>query len=270
MARPRLTARTANRHDLYQRSVQNAEFEVTLLARLYKAHAGKPARILREDFCGTGLLCAAWVKSHRERTAFGLDIDREVLAYGREHNVKPLGERASAIDLRDQNVLVPTKERADVVVAFNYSYQCFHDRATLLKYFRAVHASLPKDGMFVLDMIGGWESQQTGVEKRKLGGFTYVWDQAEYDPVTAHFLCHIHFEFPDGTKMKKAFTYDWRLWQMAETKDVLTEAGFVDLDVLWEGDGEDGTGDGIFRRVTHARNDPGWNAYIVAKKRPSR
>lgn len=268
-ARKKLTAKNADRHDLYQRSVQNSEFEVQLVDRLFRAHAGRAPLSLREDFCGTGLLCATWVKSKAGRTAIGLDIDRSVLAWGQRRNVAPLGADRERVSLRAQDVMVPTKERPDVVVAFNYSYQTFQDRATLRRYFAAVHRSLPKDGLFVLDMIGGWESQQTLVEKRRLGGFTYVWEQADYDPVTAHFLCYIHFHFPGGSKMRRAFTYDWRLWQLVELRELLAEAGFVDVDVLWEGDGDDGTGDGIFRRVKRARNDPGWNAYLVAKKRPS-
>jgi len=266
MAKKSLTAASADRHDLYQRSVQNAEFEVELLSRIYKQHTGRVPTLLREDFCGTGLLCAEWVRSKKDRTAFGLDIDREVLAWGQAHNVDPLGERASKVSLRDQDVLVPTRDPVEIIVGFNYSYQCFHDRPMLLRYFRAAFQSLPKDGIFMLDMIGGWESQQKVVEPRKLSGFTYVWEQADYDPVSAHFLCHIHFEFPDKTKLKKAFTYDWRLWQMVEVRELLADAGFAEVDVLWEGDGEDGTGDGVFRKVKRARNDPGWNAYLVAKR----
>jgi SAM-dependent methyltransferase len=262
----KLTARNADRHALYQDSVQNPEFEVQLIDRLFRTHTGRPALSLREDFCGTGLLCATWVKSRADRTAIGLDIDREVLAWGTRHNLVPLGDRRDRVSLRPQDVMVPTKERPDVIVAFNYSYQTFQDRPTLRRYFDAVHRSLPKDGLFVLDMIGGWESQQVLVEKRRVRGFTYVWEQADYDPVTAHFQCHIHFHFPGGSKLRKAFSYDWRLWQLVELRELLAEAGFVEVDVLWEGDGEDGTGDGIFRKVKRAHNDPGWNAYLVAKK----
>ena len=77
-------------------------------------------------------------------------------------------------------------------------------------------------------------------------------------------LCHIHFRFPDGTEIKKAFTYDWRLWTLAGIKDALADAGFTESDVFWEGTGKDGEGNGIYRRQVKAENTPGWNAYIVA------
>ena len=64
----KLTARTADRHALYQESVQDTESEVTFLTRMYKKLRGRPALSLREDFCGTALLCAEWIKK-KGRTA---------------------------------------------------------------------------------------------------------------------------------------------------------------------------------------------------------
>lgn len=267
-ARP--TARTADRHDLYQRSVQVPEYEIRFLDKVYKRHTGRKPRRLREDFCGTALLCAEWVKSRADRTAVGLDVDEPTLAWGRQRNVAPLGADAPRVTLLAQDVRVPTRAEHEVVCAYNYSYSVFHTREALRGYLEAARASLRDDGIFVLDAIGGWEAQQTLKEKREVeGGFTYVWEQAEYDPITSHFVCHIHFEFEDGTKLKRAFTYDWRLWTLQELRELLLEAGFAEVDAYWEGEDADGEGTGVFHRVKHARNDPGWNAYLVAKKTPS-
>jgi SAM-dependent methyltransferase len=264
----RFTAKTADRHELYQLSVQACDHEVALLGRMFKRHTGRRARSLREDFCGTALLCAAWVQSKKDRVATGLDIDGPTLAWGRERNIAPLGEHAQRVTLLEQNVLVPPATRFDVVCAFNYSFQTFQTRELLGRYFRAVHRSLVPEGLFVLDLMGGWESQQVLVEKRPLDGFTYVWEQAEFDPIRNRLLAHIHFELDDGTKLKRAFTYDWRLWSIVELRELLAEAGFVEVDVYWEGDDGEGGGNGEFRRVETIHNDPGWNAYLVAKKRP--
>jgi SAM-dependent methyltransferase len=266
--KPKLTAKTADRHALYQLAVQNPEFEVELASKLFARRAGREARSLREDFCGTAILCAEWVKSHPARTATGIDIDPEVLAWGREHNIVPLGEDAERVRLIEGDVREADGERHDVLVALNYSYFCFQDRPTLRAYFETAKRHLADDGLFLLDLFGGWESVQVLEEKRKLKGFKYIWHQAEYDPITAHFLGHIHFEFKDKSRIEEAFTYDWRLWTIPELRELLAEAGFPYVEVLWEGEDEDGESNGEFDPVTKAENDPGFNAYLAASVRP--
>ena len=50
---------------------------------------------LREDFCGTALICAVWCRGDCRRTATGLDIDQDALAWGcRENASGLLGECA--------------------------------------------------------------------------------------------------------------------------------------------------------------------------------
>lgn len=129
-----LTARNADRHHLYQRSVQDADAEGRFLARTFERIAGRKALSLREDFCGTALFCARWV-AKPNRTAVGLDLDREVLAWGAEHNLAPLGERASSVRLLRQDVRAPCRGRFDVTVALNFSYFVFRTREDLRGYF---------------------------------------------------------------------------------------------------------------------------------------
>lgn len=265
---PVWTRRNADRHALYQQSVQSPSYEVFLLSRIFERHTGRAPLVLREDFCGTALLCAEWVKSKAARTATGLDIDVPTLDWGREKNVATLGDAGKRITLLEQNVLEKTKPSFEVICAFNYSYSIFKTRALLRSYFEAAYASLKPEGVLVLDGFGGWDAQQTCREPRKLKGFTYVWEQAAFDPTTSDFLAHIHFEFPDGTKLNKAFTYDWRLWSIQELRELMTEAGFVDIDVYWEGVDEKGEASGTFERVTKTTNDPAWNMYLAGKKSP--
>ena len=91
-------------------------------------------------------------------------------------------------------------------------------------------------------------------EKRPInnGRFTYVWDQHSYDPITGSAVCKIHFHFPDGSKIRDAFTYHWRLWTLPELRELLAEAGFARSTVYWEGtDEETGEGDGDFQPREH-------------------
>jgi hypothetical protein len=152
------------------------------------------------------------------------------------------------------------------VAAWNFSYYLFKTRESLERYFRSVRAGLVKDGLLVLDSYGGHESFSEQEETRDLDGFTYVWHTERYDPVTGDVLNRIHFRFPDGTELKNAFTYDWRLWTIPELREALANAGFRKVTVWWEGSDADGGGDGIFRPVQHGEACAGWIAYLVAEK----
>ena len=59
--RPQFSAATADKHDLYQRSVQDPEIEIAFLQRVYRKTFGRTPLSLREDFCGTALFCALFL-----------------------------------------------------------------------------------------------------------------------------------------------------------------------------------------------------------------
>lgn len=263
------TADNADRHLLYELSVQDTEHEVKFVSRTFRKLTGRRAVHLREDFCGTAALCARWVRGKRDRTATGVDLDAEVLEYGRRYHIEPLGDAASRVTLRHSNVLAPPSRCFDVVVAFNYSYFVFRTRRQMAEYFRSVHRTLADDGVLMLDAYGGYEAHQVLVEKRKHDGFTYVWEQAVVNPVDNHVINHIHFKFPDKTRLSRAFTYDWRLWQLVELRELLEECGFAQTHVYWEQDDDDGEGNGVFRKALVADADAGWNAYVMALKSPA-
>jgi hypothetical protein len=260
---PKFTAKTADKHDLYQRSVQDAATEVYFVNRAFKSKRKRVPLTLREDFCGTALLCAEWVNSMPKRSAVGIDIDRKVLAWGMEKNIAPLGEKASRVQLLRQDVRDKSPGKHDVVCAFNFSYWIFKTRDAMRSYFAGVKKGLSKDGVFMLDAYGGWESHETMLEPRQIkGGFVYVWDQDKFNPITHDILNYIHFEFSDGSKMDKAFTYDWRYWTLPELTELLTEAGYSDVQVFWDKSTDDDNDD--YQPTTRASNQPGWLAYIVA------
>lgn len=258
-AKPRFTAKNSDRHDLYQRSVQAPEFEVEFFDRTFKKLRKRRPYSMREDFCGTALLCGEWVSSHKERTALGVDIDQSVLDWGIKNNLEPIGEPGNRVRLDQRDVREATEEKFDIVNAMNFSYWIFQQRQEMLGYFKSVRKSLKQDGVFFLDMFGGWESQEVMQEKRKIeGGFTYIWDQHSVNPMTNEVVNYIHFHFKDGSKMNKAFKYVWRCWSMVEIRELLDEAGFKKLHIYWD------VADGSFRERKKMENQPGWLAYIAA------
>ena len=269
--RSRYSARTADRYELYQLAVQSPENDIAFLRRVYRRANGRPARHFREDFCGTGLMCATWAGQGKDFTAEGFDLDPEPVAWGNEHNVAPLGAGAERVRLHVADARAPGDRRPDIRVAQNFSYCILKERAALLEYFRLAHASLAEGGIFALDLYGGTESTVEMEEPRKIeGGFTYVWDQAQYLPGSGDYTCHIHFRFRDGTQLRKAFTYHWRYYTMSELKDLLAEAGFTRVSSYFEQtDSEDGSGNGVFvRDDTGATclDCAGWIAYIIAQR----
>lgn len=266
--RRRKTAEEADRHQLYQDSVQDTEAEIDFVEETWLKLRNRPAELLREDFCGTANTACDWVCRDQQHFAIGVDWDSEVLEWGRVNNLEQLDDdQFSRIDLLQENVLEVKTEAADIVLAMNFSYFLFLERGDLLDYFCAVHRSLIDDGIFFLDAYGGYDAPKELQEERECEGFTYIWDQASFNPIDSRMTCHIHFEFPDRSRMEKAFSYDWRLWTLPEIRELLDEAGFSEVTVYWEGtDEETNEGDGIFEPAEVGDADPGWICYIVAER----
>lgn len=190
---PPSLASQADRHRLYEQSVQSPEAEVNFIDRTYRELRCKTARRLREDFCGTAALCREWVRRRKTNRAAGVDIDPEVLAWGRAHNLSRLDVgQAQRLDLRQEDVLGVDAGGQDVICALNFSYWLLKERGTMLRYFRQVREALKPDGIFFLDAYGGYDSYRVIVEERVIQGdagpFTYIWDQDQYDPVSGRLL----------------------------------------------------------------------------------
>ncbi|MEE8464043.1 MAG: class I SAM-dependent methyltransferase [Gammaproteobacteria bacterium] len=259
-------AELADRHYLYEQSVQSVEHEVEFLADTYREIRGSEATLLREDFCGTSNAACEWVRVDDRHRAICVDLDADVLAYGRDKHVAALSPDAQQrISLVNADVLTVETEPADILAAFNFSYFTFKTREQLRAYFTAARRAIKDDGLFFLDIYGGSEAYQEMEEETEYDDFTYVWDQASYDPVTGDYRCHIHFRFADGSEMTRAFSYEWRLWSVPEVRELLAEAGFSSSTVYWEGTDEDGDGDGVFTPVEKGEADEAFVSYILAQ-----
>ena len=265
--RPSLALR-ADRYALYERAVQEPCGDVLRVRRMFERAYGRPPQLLREDFCGTAAFAAAWVRARRDHCAVAVDLDPEPLAWGRRHHVSKLRpDQAARLALVLGDVRSVRTPKVDVTVAFNFSYFLFATRRELLRYFRSARAGLRREGVLVLDAYGGPDSMERREERRRVGSFTYVWDQDRFDPITHDATCHIHFEFRDGTRLSRAFSYHWRLWTVPELRDLLAEAGFSRTTVYWEGtDLAANEPNGVFRPREHAEDDPAWIAYLVAER----
>ncbi len=271
-ARVRLRiADLADPHALYQKSVQSPEQDVSFITSYFQGYTRQPLRLLREDFCGTAAFSTCFVKAHPQNRAIGIDLDAPTLQWGRTHNVSRLtADQQQRLTLVCGNVLDPHPTKVQLAVAMNFSYMVFRDRPTLRQYFKRVKASLQPGGMLVLDIWGGSESQVLQEEARKIenldddgiGNFTFIWDQNTFDPATYYCTTRIHFRFRDGSRIRNAFVYEWRLWTIAEVMEVMKDAGFRDVHFLWECT-DLATGTDTYQRAEKGEADLAWIAYTV-------
>jgi cyclopropane fatty-acyl-phospholipid synthase-like methyltransferase len=273
-----LTAATADRHILYESSVQGVEGQLDMLERVFRNRRKRTFTTFREDFCGTAHLSTAWVRRRKANRAWGVDLHRPTLGWCRRNHFPHLDGATDRIHLLCQDVLHAKTPPVDVVGAFNFSFNVFKEREVLLKYFRKTYRNLVSDGMFFIDEFGGPDSHTNIVEKRKVKPVTgpdgrqyepvtYIWEQTDYNPITHEIKCCIHFKFKDGTRLNRAFVYNWRLWTVPELRELLTEAGFKRTDVYLQGwDEDEEEADGVFRRRTRYDDWESWFGYVVAEK----
>jgi cyclopropane fatty-acyl-phospholipid synthase-like methyltransferase len=257
-----------DKYDLYLNAVQSPDGDVQFYRERYKEFfkAPKKGLTLREDFCGAGAISCEWVKLHKENTAAGLDLDEEPMSYGRKNYIDVLTEdQKRRVTLVKKNVLDRGLPKADISVAVNFSYFIFKDRQVLKDYFVNVYNSLKGKGLFIVDVFGGTACTDVAMDRTPCKGFTYYWEQKNWDPVTNYASFGIHFKYK-GKMYKNLFTYDWRMWSIPEIKEIMIEAGFSETAVYWEGSKRDGSGNGIFSRVKEGEPCLSWIAYVVGVK----
>ena len=277
MSRPpaRRSPLARDRYALYEASVQGPGYDLDVFERVWRTVRGGRFRTLREDFCGTAQLACAWAERRPANRALGIDLDARVLEWARAQHVARMGRAAPRVRLLRRDVRTVTRPVVDVVAALNFSWWVLKERAELRRYFRAVRRSLRPRGLFFMHLFGGTQALDRLVETRRVApstgpdglripGFTYVWEQAAFNPVDHRLLSHIHFRFPGKDEMRRAFSYDWRMWTLPEAREVLAEAGFRSSAVYVEGwDHHRHAPDDVFRRRERFANQYGWLAYVV-------
>ena len=251
----------------YKRSVQGPETDVVFLRDVYKEIRKTSPLILREDFCGTFSICCEWVKLNAKFRAHGIDLDEEPIEYGLKHYAPELtAAQRERVTIHQDNVLSPGLPKADVIAAMNFSHFIFKDRKTMKEYFANCHKGLNPGGLLVADAFGGSRCYEANEESTKHRGFTYYWDQENHDPVTGFAQFHIHFKLDGQKKIEKAFSYDWRLWNLPELREMMEEVGFSKTHVYWEGTTRGGKGNGVFKATEKGEECQAWIAYVIGEK----
>lgn len=252
------------KYHLYENSVQCHSADIDFINEQYQKIHGKKPLVLREDFGGTGLLACSWTAQSPDHKAYGIDLDPEPMNYGMTNHYSKLTEDQKArMHYIEGNVLHDQDFKADVTVAFNFSYFIFKKRHELIDYFKKVKAGLNSDGVFFLDIFGGTETGQELVEETEHDSHSYFWDCDKFNPITNECQYYIHFKV-GNTKYEQAFSYDWRMWSIAEIREILMDAGFSKVITYWEGEDEDGDGDGNFYMSDKEENCESWVTYIAA------
>jgi hypothetical protein len=121
-------AEQADRHQLYQDSVQDTEAEIDFVAETWAELRDRPAELLREDFCGTANTACEWIRRDPQHWAIGVDLDGEVLEWGRVNNLARLdaGQR-DRIQILQENVLDCTPPLADIAMTRYFSWMPTED-----------------------------------------------------------------------------------------------------------------------------------------------
>lgn len=251
----------------YRRAVQSPENDVEFFRDTYKSIRKKLPTTMREDFCGTFSLCCEWVKLGPRYQAFGIDLDEEPIQYGKTHYLPQLSKsQRERVEILQKNVLNPGLPRADIICAMNFSHFIFKEREQMKAYFKNCYSTLNEDGIFITDAFGGALCQKANVETTKHRGFTYYWDQENFDPVTNYAQFHIHFKVDGEKKREKVFSYDWRMWTLPELREMMLESGFRKATVYWEGSTRSGEGNGVFSPVEKGEECEAWIAYVIGEK----
>lgn len=266
-SRTRLPRFDKYRH--YRECVQAPARHMRFLDRVYREArgSGSVARTLREDFCGSFANCCAWIKLDAARLAIGVDLDPEPIEYGCTRHwarLKPFDQ--ARIRIIEGNVLSPDLPSADLIVALNFSYWIFKQRTELLDYFRNCRRTLEPDGAFVLDVLGGPELQKASTDSRiyEDEDYTYFFEQEGFDPLSHEARFHMHFQRQGEERRSRVFTYDWRVWTVAEVKDALLEAGFAGVRTYWEATTDEGAGGGTWKLIERVGAETEtWASYLV-------
>ena len=102
---------------LYEQSVQCVESEIDFVDETFQKLRGRKAKLLREDFCGTANTSCEWIRRRKTNKAIAVDLNEEVLEWGRKHKVGKLTEeQANRVTLINDNVMTVKTDKVDAAL----------------------------------------------------------------------------------------------------------------------------------------------------------
>jgi len=243
---------------LYEKAVQSPEIEIELFERVYRDRFDREPGSLREDFCGSALLCRHWVESDAERVALGVDLDPSVIARAGDMNRAPLDEdEAERFEIACGDARERSDRTFDVITAGNFSWALF-DEASLATYLASARDCLEDEGLLALELFGGGDLRRALRHEHTHQGFVYVWEQRRYDAPSRRLSAAIHFRLSDGRELTDAFRYEFVVRSWAETRRALDAAGFAEVVLFIEEEA------GGFVATTSPPDRPVWGGYAMA------
>lgn len=264
------STRAISRFDLYELCVQAP----SMSAKFVDALLGGEASVIGEEFCGPASIAREYVALGGGRRAVATDMDAEPL----EHARARAGEELDAslrghLSFSRCDVMEETS-RVRALIALNFAVCEMRGRDALVAYLRHAHQRLEGGGVYVADLYGGENAMAEGsaevVFETGEGDILYEWRQVAANPLTGLVSNEIHFELPDGTRIERAFAYEWRLWSPAELADAFREAGFDSVEFhAGFGGAVDDTGSPVPEPiVTPDELGDEWVIFVVARKAP--
>ena len=277
-----------NKLFLYRYAVQHPEAEVNFLERAYMHYFDdtRPT-LLREDFAGTCAISGAWVELDEDNRALAVEIDEDTAIWADHTLFDTINTRAEDVIILVDDVMNVIEPNVDIVASMNFSTLIYHNHHDLLSYLQHVRKCLEDNGIFVMDVFGGQDATTIGKQERDLSlphginlanngdskesKLKYIWEQRAYDQYSHKIDCRIHFKLSNGTCIKNAFVYDWKLWSLKEIQATMIEAGF-ELAEVWLDDFDEETGlsNGFYSPAKEYPTRKDWVAYIVAVKRSAK
>lgn len=262
----KIASTSADKYDLYTQACQDVDAEISFVIRICQEYGERHTVSLREDFCGTAHVGVEWTKINSQHVAVAVDHSREPLQWCENMLIPALTpDQQRRFSIIHEDVRKADAEVANVILALNHSYMVFKHRNELTEYLTACWDRLSSAGVLILDLYGGTSAKCPGIGHIYEGvKFKAVWCQSEFDPITNEAMNRLHFVFPDGSELRNAFVYDWRLWSPAELKDALEESGFKD--VLFFNKRAERENRGPPNQIEHFFQYDDFELYIVATK----